>query len=147
MQIFTYWKKRIHVWQLSIVHLATKCITRIVFYFYSLKYVGINVDRRYHHSVRTWKTREKSNFGEKVLKLVRLWIKKFQGVRFWNKISTTRPIWFEIFLQRVNFWIEKKCNALGSELNNFAMRRILKKKFFFKKHEFEEKKYFWEAQF
>ena len=32
-------------------------ITRIVFYFSSLRKVGVNVDRRYHHSVRTCKAR------------------------------------------------------------------------------------------
>ena len=73
-------ERRIDVWQLSVVHLATRSITHIVFYFSSWKLVGINVDRRYDHSVRTWRTRWKSDFGEKVekvLKLVGFWIKTF----------------------------------------------------------------------
>ena len=60
--------------QLSIWRLT---ITRIVFIFSSLNWFGINVDRRYYLSVRTWKTRWEPDFGEKVSKPVRFWIKIF----------------------------------------------------------------------
>ena len=53
---FTTIERQIEVWQLPVVHLATKTTTDIVVYFSSSKYVVINVDRRNLHSVKTWKT-------------------------------------------------------------------------------------------
>ena len=75
--------------QLSIWRLT---ITRIVVQSSSLEFVGINVDRRYHLSVRTWKTIQKSDLGEKVLKLADFELKILQHVRFWIKNFTTRQI-------------------------------------------------------
>ena len=60
--------------QLSIWRLT---ITRIVFLICSLGENGVTVDRTYHHSVRTWKARQKSAFGEKFPQRVRFWIKIF----------------------------------------------------------------------
>ena len=63
------------IWRLTII--------RSVFYFSCLEEeVGVNVDRGYLYSVRTWKAGLESDFGESSL----------QRVRFWNKIFTTRQI-------------------------------------------------------
>ena len=58
---FPHIQRQIDVQQLSVFNLATKSIAHIVFYFSLLKKVLINVDRKCHHSVRTWKEQDKNH--------------------------------------------------------------------------------------
>ena len=67
---------QLSMWRLS--------IPRIVSYLSYLEEVGVKVDRRYQPSVRTWKARWKSDFGEKILQRARFWIKIFTTCQILN---------------------------------------------------------------
>ena len=133
------------MWQLSVVHLATKSITRIDFQFSSVKKVGINIDWSYHHSVRSWKTRWKSDFGEK----------SFETCQIFKINFLTRQILKQSFHNASDFGLKKR-QRVRFWIKNFTTRQISKKNIylksmillgiFFKKHVLR-KNYFWKADF
>ena len=122
MLILTHWETNC-VWQLSVVHLATNynthCLLILLF-----KYVGINVVR-YHHSVRTWKTRQKSDFGKKFSNLSIFQLKLSYASIFKTNISQRVRFWFKGFTMRqILDW--KKYNTLDFELKIFRHVRFWK---------------------
>ena len=98
---------RFYIWRLK--------VKQTLFFFSSLKEVGIIADRRYHHSVRTWKTREKSVAGEKSFTTCQILELKFSNASdFEKKINSASDFEFQKlqrvrlrvnFFQRVRFQI------------------------------------------
>ena len=108
-------------------------ITLIVFWFSSLREVGANVDRRYHHSVSSWKARQKSDFGENFSQRVTFWIKNFTTCQILNWIFYNASEFELKKLWRVRFWrkVFFKSKILKKKL--ILKSTFLKNKIIFKK--------------
>ena len=132
---------QLYTWPLDLMHALS--------FNFPLKQVGINVNRRYHHLVRTWKKRKKSDSGEKFQNLKNFELKLSNASHFETKFSHRVRFWYKDFtMHQISDW--KKYKALDFELK--SLRRVglwwknfkkddLEGKSILKKHDFEKNLY------